>query len=150
MPIFIKILVILGMLGVVATIIAVIITLIAAIISARRKNYRLFKRALKFLSVSVGAVVLIIILYAITRFITTPSAQISSEKPIVIEATNEIEGVSKEYEYLNQYACNGQSYQSKQSLTTAAGHYYDILEITCPDGTSETYRFQIDSFLIKE
>lgn len=68
----------------------------------------------------------------------------SFEKAIVIEASNESEGVSAEYAWLrkNYPDCK----LNRQSLVNHNKKPYDLMEITTSEGTEKTIYFDISNF----
>lgn len=72
---------------------------------------------------------------------------LSYEKAIVINKSNESEGIKAEYEWLTK---NYPGYKSKgQSLNYYKNKPYDIIEITTAEGQSKTLYFDISEFFGK-
>jgi hypothetical protein len=82
----------------------------------------------------------------------TKTEGLSFETAIIVKSDNEIDGVAKEYRYINELACKAQQGLKStdgQVLTEKDGHKYDILKVTCKNGEKLEYYFQIDSFFGK-
>lgn len=66
---------------------------------------------------------------------------------IVIEATNETDGVRAEYIWLAKHYPGYKT--NKQSLLQDNGKYYDLLNITTASGEEKDFYFDINSFFGK-
>jgi len=71
----------------------------------------------------------------------------SFERAIVIEASNELEGVPMEYRWLAEHFPGYR--MQKQSLTNHDGRPYDILHFTDASGTERQIYFDISKFFGK-
>lgn len=69
------------------------------------------------------------------------------ENAIVIEATNETDGVRAEYVWLAKHYPGYKT--NKQSLLQNDGKYYDLLNITTASGEQKEFYFDINSFFGK-
>ena len=68
---------------------------------------------------------------------------------IVIEEDNEEDGIAAEYDWLDLYACeenDGLASYDMQELQYNEDYTYDVLTVSCLNGETEIYYFQIDSF----
>ena len=71
----------------------------------------------------------------------------SIKNAIVIEATNETDGVRAEYVWLAKHYPGYKT--NKQSLLQDNGKYYDLLNITTASGEEKDFYFDINSFFGK-
>ena len=92
--------------------------------------------------VSVAA--LLLTTFAACSTSSGPAAGESPETAIVIEATNSIDGVPQEYEYIRQHY--PQWRVKRQEVVHDSGKTYDLLEIVSPDGSSKAVYFDISAW----
>jgi len=71
-----------------------------------------------------------------------------NEAIIISNASNPIEGVQKEYEYIeSKYGICGENWDMKmQSLVHEEDKYYDKMDLEFKDGTTKTIYFDITKF----
>ena len=69
----------------------------------------------------------------------------------ILNASNESEGVTAEYQYLSErYGERGTDWKlERQSLLSEKGRSYDKMEIALSDGTKKTIYFDISDFFGK-
>ena len=72
----------------------------------------------------------------------------SMETAIVIDASNESEGVDAEYRWIREHYPNAKL-GSQALLTPPTGKFYDRMEFTTPDGIKHQVYFDITGFFGK-
>lgn len=143
--------------------VGIILAILAVVFSRKQNKHTPTKTATAGLVIGIIGIVLnLIALIAVIGVISSLSSGKKSaqnnkegssfENAIVIQASNEKEGVDKEYTYLNLNACtdkNGISDYGVQTLKNQGSSFFDVMEVICKNGATETYYFQIDSFFGK-
>jgi hypothetical protein len=93
------------------------------------------------------------ILLALTSGCGSPNANekgLSMSDSIIIEATNEYDGVAMEYDWLAKEGCSNNGGVKEVTLADVVydekNRVYDRLDVVCADGTAKNYYFNIDSF----
>ena len=141
----------------------IILAILAVIFSRKQNKHKPTGIAtaglvIGIISIALNLIMLIVVIGVISYLNSGKnSAQnnkegLSFEKAIVIQASNEKEGVGKEYAYLNLNACvnkNGIENYGVQRLEKQGNSFFDLIEIICRNGAKETWYFQIDSFFGK-
>lgn len=81
---------------------------------------------------------------------TRKEAAAAEDQPCATPATAvAVGGIPEEYIFLEttKHACGAYYRAGMQSLSAAEGHYYDVIEATCPaDGAATAFYFIVDSF----